>query len=66
MKIIDGKSYREVRCSGCRGLICYEYVFSGRVAIDKCPKCGEKTVLTFKHIKTKENVAVITKEFTGM
>lgn len=48
MKKIDGKPYREVRCPKCRTLICYEYVFAGRIAVDHCPKCGEKFVLSFK------------------
>lgn len=64
MKIIDGKPYREVRCNACHALICYEYIFAGRIAIDNCPKCGEKSVFTYKHIKTTNNVEVIDKEFT--
>ena len=49
---INGKIYRELRCSKCRKLICYEYVFAGRIAYH-CPRCGEFTEQEFKHLNTK-------------
>lgn len=63
MKVIDGKPYRELRCPECHCLICYEYIFSGRVALDKCPKCGKASTLTFKHTKTTENQNIIDDDF---
>lgn len=49
---INGKLYRELRCRACRKLICYEYVFAGRVAFH-CPRCGEFNEMEFKHLRTK-------------
>lgn len=64
MKMIAGKPYREVRCPHCHVLICYEYIFAGRIALDKCPKCGKESVFTFKHSKTTDNQAIIEDEFS--
>jgi phage FluMu protein Com len=47
MKIND-KFYRELRCKNCRKLICYEYVYAGRIA-HTCSRCEELTEFTFKH-----------------
>ena len=63
MKVIDGKPYREVRCNNCHALIGYEYIFAGRFAIDKCPKCGTKSVFIFKHMRTQDNEKIISEEF---
>jgi phage FluMu protein Com len=49
---INGKIFRELRCRVCRKLICYEYVYAGRIAYH-CPRCGEYTAHTFKHLQTK-------------
>lgn len=64
MKIIDNKPYREVRCPNCHALICYEYVFAGRIALDTCPKCGQKSIFTFKHSKNKSNQNIIDDQFS--
>ena len=48
------KLYRELRCNHCRKLICYEYIFAGRVYF-KCPRCNEDNVFEFKHLKTQDN-----------
>lgn len=64
MKLIDDKPYREVRCQHCHALICFEYIFAGRIAVDKCPKCGKKSVYTYKHIKTADNQTIINDEFS--
>lgn len=61
--VINGKIYREVRCKGCRKLICYEYVFAGRIAFH-CPRCSEFNELDFKHLKTRENEDKIDTDFT--
>ena len=50
---INGQAYRELRCKACRKLICYEYVFAGRIAFT-CPRCGEITEVDFKHLMTPE------------
>lgn len=59
---INNKLYRELRCSSCRKLICYEYVYAGRLAFH-CPRCGEFNELNFKHLRTPEVQDKI-KEFT--
>lgn len=55
MKTIDEKPYRELRCKACHKMICYEYIFDGRVAF-ACPRCGELSTYHFKHLPTKENI----------
>jgi len=64
MITLNSKVYREVRCVHCRKLICYEYVFAGRIAF-ACPRCGELNEINFKHVQTKENVDTIKKDFTS-
>lgn len=64
MITLNAKAYREVRCAHCRKLICYEYVFAGRIAFT-CPRCGELNEISFKHVQTKENVDTIKKDFTN-
>lgn len=51
----DDKLYRELRCSGCRKLICYEYIFAGRIYY-KCPRCEHENVFEFKHLRTGDNL----------
>ena len=51
---INGKIYREIRCKACHKLICYEYIFAGRIAFS-CPRCGELNEMDFKHLKNKYN-----------
>ena len=63
MTTINEKPYREVRCTHCRKLICYEYVFAGRIAF-ACPRCWELNEIEFKHLKNKENDSIVKKEFT--
>ncbi len=63
MVVINGKSYRELRCRFCQKFIVYEYIFAGRVAIH-CPRCGELNEFTFKHLKNKENSDIVSDEFT--
>lgn len=63
MITINNKSYREVRCSHCRKLICYEYVFAGRLAFT-CARCGELTTINFKSLKTGDTHGTIQDEFT--
>lgn len=58
---LNGKIYRELRCRKCRKLICYEYVYAGRIAFS-CPRCGELTEQAFKHLHTK-NVTDTMKEY---
>jgi phage FluMu protein Com len=63
MMTINGNVYRELRCKSCRKLICYEYVFAGRLAYH-CPRCGELNEIEFKKMKTTEVENVVNKEFT--
>lgn len=65
MITLNNRPYREMRCKACRKLICYEYVFAGRVAFT-CPRCGELNEINFKHAKTKENLATIDNEFISL
>lgn len=60
---INGKNYRELRCVNCRKLICYEYIFAGRI-VYLCPRCGHNNNFNFKHLPTKENDDTIKNEFT--
>ena len=62
MLTYNDKPYREVRCPQCRKLICYEYIFAGRLAFN-CPRCGEFFSIDFKHMKTKSNEDIIEKDF---
>lgn len=62
MLTYNGKPYREVRCPHCRKLICYEYVFAGRIAFN-CPRCGEFIEIDFKHMKNKQTTSIIDSEF---
>lgn len=41
---------RELRCHGCRKLICYEYIFDGRIEF-QCPRCSFNNIFNFKHRK---------------
>lgn len=59
---INDKTYRELRCSSCRKLIGYEYIFAGRFAF-VCSRCGETSTYTFKHIRGGVNDAIIDNEF---
>lgn len=54
---INGKIYRELRCTNCRKLICLEYVHSGRVAFH-CPRCSEFNVFTFKSMEKEADSEV--------
>lgn len=65
MIIFGEKPYRELRCNKCRDLICYEYIFAGRIHYP-CPRCGYMNVFTFSHLKTKHNKNVIKNEFTSI
>ena len=46
---IDGQEYRELRCSECRKLICYEKV-KGRICFI-CPRCGNNNKFNFTNLK---------------
>lgn len=53
MKVIQGKRYRELRCSYCRKLICYEYIIAGRVAYE-CPRCKKITTFEFQALNATD------------
>lgn len=60
---LNGKLYRELRCSNCRRLICLEYISVGRIAYN-CPRCGEQTVFNFKSlVKSEDNIVDWDAEF---
>jgi phage FluMu protein Com len=63
MITINTKPYRELRCRNCHKLICYEYVFAGRIAFS-CPRCGELNEYDYKHLKTKDVENTMDNEFT--
>lgn len=62
MITINNKSYREIRCPHCHKLICYEYIFAGRLAFT-CPRCSELSTYSFKSFKTHETSGTIQDEF---
>lgn len=45
---INGEPYRELRCSKCRKLICYERV-RGKICY-LCPRCGENNFFNFTEL----------------
>lgn len=55
--IIEGKHYREIRCSNdqCKALMGYEYVIAGRVAFF-CRHCGELTSFSRKITRNQYSV----------
>jgi len=46
----QNKFWKEVRCAKCRSLLCFEYIFAGRIMI-KCRKCGEMNEINYKSTK---------------
>ena len=44
---VDNRFWKEVRCTACRSLLAYEYIYSGRLMI-KCRKCGELNTVQYK------------------
>ena len=62
MKIND-KLYRELRCNKCRKLICYEYIYAGRIAFN-CPRCGELSEVELKYLKTTDNMKVMDNDYS--
>lgn len=62
MITLNDSAYRELRCPTCHKLICYEYIYAGRVAI-VCPRCGEIKEFIFKHMETKEIKDIIDTQF---
>lgn len=62
MKIND-KLYRELRCNKCRKLICYEYIYAGRVAFN-CPRCGEFNEVELKYLRTTDNMKLVADNYT--
>lgn len=71
---VNGQFYKEVRCTACRALLAYEYIFSGRLMI-KCPRCNELNTIRYKTTKTAmkaidgkenpDNEIVLTREAKG-
>lgn len=51
----NDRIYRELRCQNCRKLICYEYIYAGRILFI-CPRCNEENVFTFKHYKSDSEI----------
>jgi len=62
MKIND-KLYRELRCNKCRKLICYEYIYAGRIAFN-CPRCSEFSEVELKYLKTADNMKVMDNDYS--
>lgn len=62
MADINNKLYRELRCKACRKLICFEYIFAGRIAF-QCPRCSELNEHIFKHLQTQNVTDTMNKEF---
>ncbi len=58
MITINGKQYKELRCSKCQRFIVYQNVAAGVLCIT-CPKCGHFNEWIFKYLKTEENEAMI-------
>lgn len=47
---VDGKYYKEVRCTQCRKLLLHEYIFVGRLAV-KCPRCKKLNTIEYRASK---------------
>lgn len=48
----EGKPLREFRCTNCRALLFYEYIFDGRVEV-KCRNCNEVYNVDFKSARAE-------------
>lgn len=62
MITINGKEYKELRCSKCQKFIIYQNVSAGTLCF-QCPKCDYLNEWTFKYLKTDENEAKINKDY---
>lgn len=51
---VNSEFWKEVRCEKCRRLICYEYVFAGRIMY-KCPHCNHVAKIDYR---TPKNLIV--------
>lgn len=58
MITINGKDYKELRCSKCQRFIIYQNISAG-IVFFQCPKCGNANEFTFKYLKTGDNEAMI-------
>lgn len=47
MKQNTKRFWRELRCSKCRKLLCYEYIYNGRVNW-RCTRCKTENTQVFK------------------
>lgn len=52
MITINGKVYREIRCTECRKLMGYEYILMGRQCFI-CPRCGKTNEHIYKQYSRK-------------
>jgi phage FluMu protein Com len=59
---INGKSYKELHCSKCQKLICYQNISAG-IVFYQCSRCGYANEFIFKYYKNDENVDEIKKEY---
>lgn len=46
-----GKKYRMVKCENCHKVLCYEYIFRGRIIVP-CSDCAMLTVMVFRQDRT--------------
>lgn len=58
---VNQEFWKEIRCSNCRRLLAYEYVFVGRLLF-KCPHCNEFTKINYKTPKNILEKVVIEDE----
>lgn len=60
----DGELWKEVRCSNCRRLLCYENIHFGRI-MHKCKYCKEVTVVRYKTEPKMLQKLINTKQIDG-
>lgn len=59
---INGKNYKELHCSKCQKLICYQNVSAG-ILYYHCPRCGFDNEFVFKYYRNNENIDEIKREY---
>lgn len=62
MITINGKQYKELRCSKCQKFIIYQNVAAGILCFI-CPRCDTVNEFNFKYLKNDENEAMIKKDY---
>ena len=62
MITINGKHYKELRCSKCQKFIVYQNIAAGALCYI-CPRCKQINEFMFKYLKSGENEAMIKQSY---